>query len=50
VGLTAFRNGYQVRMNDMMAASTMALLPVLILYYFTQRFFIQGIVLSNSKG
>lgn len=50
VGLTAFRNGYQVRMNDMMAAATMALLPVLILYYFTQRFFIQGIVLSNSKG
>ena len=50
IGLTAFRSGYRVHMNDMMAASTMALLPVLILYYTTQRFFIRGIILSGGKG
>ena len=50
IGLTAFRTGYRVRINDMMAASTMALLPVLILYYLTQRIFIQGIILSGGKG
>jgi ABC-type glycerol-3-phosphate transport system permease component len=37
-------------MNDMMAASTMALLPVLLLYYTTQRFFIRGIIMSGGKG
>ena len=34
----------------MMAAATFALVPVLIIYFFTQRLFIQGIVLSGSKG
>lgn len=50
IGLTAFRSGYRVYMNDMMAASTMALLPVLLLYYTTQRFFIRGIIMSGGKG
>ena len=50
IGLTAFRTGYRVRINDMMAAATMALLPVLLLYYLTQRLFIQGIILSGGKG
>jgi ABC-type glycerol-3-phosphate transport system permease component len=37
-------------MNHMMAAATMALLPVLVVYFLFQRLFIQGIVLSVSKG
>jgi len=35
--------------NLLMAASTVALLPCLILFIFTQRFFIKGIVLTGLK-
>lgn len=50
LGLSGFRNGYRIEMSHLMAAATMSLLPVLIVYFFTQRLFIQGIVLSGSKG
>ncbi|MHB1295803.1 MAG: carbohydrate ABC transporter permease [Anaerolineae bacterium] len=50
VGLAGFRGAYRVYMNHMMAASMMALLPVLVVYFIFQRLFIQGIVLSVSKG
>ena len=49
-GLSRFRNSYRMEMSHMMAAATFALVPVLIIYFFTQRLFIQGIVLSGSKG
>ncbi len=50
LGLAGFRNAYQIEMSHMMAAATLSLLPVLIVYFFAQRLFIQGIVLSGSKG
>jgi ABC-type glycerol-3-phosphate transport system permease component len=50
VGLAGFRNAYRIRMSHMMAASTVAVLPVIIIYFFAQRLFIQGIMLSGSKG
>lgn len=34
----------------MMAASTMVMFPVLALFFFTQRYFIQGITLTGIKG
>jgi multiple sugar transport system permease protein len=34
----------------MMAASTLVMLPVLALFFFTQRYFIQGITLTGIKG
>ena len=34
----------------MMAASTMMMLPVLLVFFFTQRYFIQGITLTGIKG
>ena len=33
-----------------MAASSITILPIVILYFFSQRFFIQGIALSGVKG
>ncbi len=50
LGLTRFRNSYRMEMSHMMAAATFALVPVLVIYFFMQRLFIQGIVLSGSKG
>jgi multiple sugar transport system permease protein len=34
----------------LMAASTMVMTPVLLLFFFTQRYFIQGITLTGIKG
>ena len=36
--------------NLLMAASTMVMLPVIILFFFTQRLFIQGIAITGLKG
>ena len=33
-----------------MAASTMAVLPIIIIFFFMQRVFIQGISLTGLKG
>jgi multiple sugar transport system permease protein len=34
----------------MMAASTITTLPIVALFFFAQRYFIQGIVLTGLKG
>jgi ABC-type glycerol-3-phosphate transport system permease component len=36
--------------NYLMAASFLAILPVLVTFFFAQRLFVQGIVVSGSKG
>lgn len=49
VGLSYFRTEAGTYYGQMMAASTMAILPILILFFFTQRQFIQGIARSGIK-
>jgi ABC-type glycerol-3-phosphate transport system permease component len=44
---TAFR---QPNWPLMMAASVVVMLPVLIIYFFTQRFFVEGISMTGVKG
>jgi multiple sugar transport system permease protein len=34
----------------LMAASVMVIIPVVVLFFATQRYFVQGIVLSGIKG
>ncbi len=34
----------------MMAASTLATLPLVIVFFFTQRYFLQGITVTGMKG
>ena len=36
--------------NYLMAASFIAILPILLIFFFAQRFFVQGIVVSGLKG
>lgn len=36
--------------NLLMAASLIAILPLLLIFFFAQKYFIQGIVVSGSKG
>ena len=54
VGLAAFADaqsfGANTKWHLMLAASTLALLPVLILYIFAQRWFTQGFISSGIRG
>jgi multiple sugar transport system permease protein len=50
IGLATFRSVMRTRWDLLMAASTAMILPVVILFFFAQRYFIQGIVMSGLKG
>ena len=50
IGLATFRSVMRTRWDLLMAASTAMILPVVILFFFLQRYFIQGIVFSGIKG
>jgi multiple sugar transport system permease protein len=39
-----------VMYNYMMAVAVMSLLPIILLFFIAQRFFVQGIVMSGIKG
>lgn len=50
VGLAAFRGLYSTQWHLLMAASTVMTLPMIVLFFAAQRYFIQGIVLTGLKG
>ena len=50
VGLASFRSLQSSRWDLQLAASTAMILPVLILFFFAQRYFIKGVVMSGLKG
>lgn len=50
LGLRLFQEEYWVDWSGLMAASAIVMLPVLLVFYFAQRYFIQGIVFTGVKG
>lgn len=50
LGLNFFRSTYSVHWGYLMAASVTALLPMTVVFFFAQRFFIEGITFSGVKG
>jgi len=50
LGLAMFRDQYGSLWGQMMAVSTVMTAPILVLFFFTQRTFIQGIALTGLKG
>jgi multiple sugar transport system permease protein len=50
LGLADFTGLYRSEWHLLMAASTMILLPVLILFLVAQRYFVEGIALTGIKG
>jgi ABC-type glycerol-3-phosphate transport system permease component len=51
MGLNGFRGAYGgTQWNMLMAASLVSVIPPLLLFFFAQRFFIQGIVITGVKG
>ena len=50
VGLFMFRQANLGQWAELMAASAMMTLPIVFLFFFTQRYFIQGVTLTGLKG
>jgi multiple sugar transport system permease protein len=50
VGLIFFTSEHDVSYNLLMAASTLIVLPVVIIFLVAQRFFIEGITVGGVKG
>jgi multiple sugar transport system permease protein len=50
IGLQVFLSQHGADWGLLMAASTMIVLPVIVTFFFTQKQFIQGIVLTGLKG
>ncbi|MDI7277589.1 MAG: carbohydrate ABC transporter permease [Anaerolineae bacterium] len=54
LGLRAFQSGpgsgRSIHWEHLMAASVLMTIPMLVLFYFTQRHYIQGIVITGVKG
>ncbi len=50
LGLAEFIGLYTAQWHLLMAASTVVIIPVLILFFFAQRYFIEGIALTGTKG
>jgi len=49
LGLAIFRDRYLTEWDLMMAGSVTATLPILVVFFFAQKYFIKGITLSGLK-
>ena len=50
LGLAFFKNQYVYTFHWLMAAGMASILPIIILFFFAQRYFIEGIQLTGLKG
>jgi multiple sugar transport system permease protein len=50
LGLQVFIGQYRSQINYLMAASTLAVIPMIVIFFFAQRYFIEGIAFSGIKG
>ncbi len=50
LGLAQFQGMYTAQWHLLMAASTVVLLPVIVVFFIAQKYFIQGIALTGLKG
>ncbi len=50
LGLNFFRSSYDINWAYLMAASLATMLPVVIVFFFAQKLFIEGITFSGIKG
>ncbi len=50
LGLACFRDLYTTQWHYLMAASTAVIMPVVVLFFLAQRYFVQGIAFSALKG
>lgn len=50
LGLTLFQGAYSAQWNYMMAAVAVVVLPSLVLFFFAQKYFVEGISMTGIKG
>ena len=50
VGLWVFKQMLRTEMGPMMAGTIIALIPVLVVFFVAQKYFVQGIVITGVKG
>jgi len=50
LGLATFQDVWGVDIVSLMAASTTVLIPVLVIFFLAQKYFVQGVVTSGIKG
>lgn len=50
LGLSLFQGSFRSQWNLMMAASLAVMLPLVVLFFILQRYFVQGITLTGVKG
>ena len=50
LGLAYFLGQYTIYWNLLMVGATIALVPILVIFFFAQRYFIEGITLTGLKG
>jgi ABC-type glycerol-3-phosphate transport system permease component len=50
LGLYMFKDARGAEYGMLMAASTMMVVPIIALFFFAQRYFIQGVTLTGLKG
>ena len=50
VGLSSFRSTLDVSWDLQLAATTAVILPVVVLFFFTQRYFVKGIVMTGLQA
>lgn len=50
LGLSYFKGQFATDFGPLMAAATITVLPIIVLFFFAQRMFIQGITLTGIKG
>ncbi len=50
LGLASFRSQYGAQWGQMMAVSTVVTVPLIVLFFFTQRTFVKGITMTGMKG
>ncbi len=50
LGMSTFRGQYKTDWNLLMSGSILVMIPIVILYLFFQRFFIEGIATTGLKG
>lgn len=50
MGLASFQGTYTAQWGYLMAAATVVLIPIVILFAFAQKYFVEGITLTGMKG
>jgi multiple sugar transport system permease protein len=50
MGLASFQGTYNAQWGYLMAAAAVVLLPIVVLFAFAQKYFVEGIALTGLKG